>query len=274
MSGRQASDVADGAETAQIRLVLKSSPLSWIAMALSAVALLFAAYSIARASLYACGFGLPVLANSNCPEARAPVVHPVDEETERAAALEAESEQLERQLRLARAAIAATTACPVPPPPRRAEAPPPPPPPVQEALKLPRTVAELKGCWQSDRGDLQLVTDDERHLPTGKVRICYCFGDTGNGSINLIYTDNVICRGPIAARVSESELSINQPSFDCIGQGGRNRGMVRGVTTCHAGADLNQPAVCDTQSQGRMQGRWRDEKYHRIAADMCTTPGG
>ena len=274
MSGSGASVTGPGINAGRVRLVPKSSPLSWVAMAVSAVALTLAAYAIARVSLVACGYGLFGLAYSNCPETPAPIVQPVDEEAERAAALEAESEQLERQLRQVRAAIAQTPNCPVPPPLRRAEAPPPPTPPVQEALKLPRTTAELKGCWQSDRGDIQLTSDDESRRPTGNVRICYCFGDTGNGSITLVYTDQVVCRGQISATVTGQELTIDRPQFNCGSQGGLTRGLVKARTTCRANADQNLGALCDTETMGRTRGTSRDEKYHRIASDRCAMSGG
>ncbi|HXW23840.1 MAG TPA: hypothetical protein VEK73_03760, partial [Xanthobacteraceae bacterium] len=50
-----------------------------------------------------------------------------------------------------------------------------------EQLKIPERVADLNGCWRSERGDIDLVSDDAEQRPVGKVRICYCFGSNGRG---------------------------------------------------------------------------------------------
>jgi hypothetical protein len=179
----------------------------------------------------------------------------------------------EAELRLARLPVCAA---PPPPPPRepkkeaKVEAPAPQPTPTpqpsptetpqpQEQLKIPKSLSELKGCWQSARGDLPLVTDDEERRPVGNVRICYCFGDKGRGSVRYRYTDGRKCSGPARARLSDGKLMIDEPEH-CA---------VRAVVTCNSQGEGNS-AICDVVSYGRTPGGgYTDEKFQRVTEEHC-----
>ena len=54
-------------------------------------------------------------------------------------------------------------------------------------MKMTQRLDELKGCWQSERGDIDIVTDDELKKPIGKVRICYCFDQNGTGTVQEVF---------------------------------------------------------------------------------------
>ncbi len=209
---------------------------------------------------------LPLFGYAYCPAPRAPKSIDLMAAAEREHVLKSRVHRFEMQL-------AALDACqPPPPPPAPEPAPLPPaaapePPPQPQQMKIPATLAELKGCWVSERGDKQLSSDDERRVPMGKVRTCYCFGETGKGRIVLVYTDGPVCRGRISATLTPMKLKIDQPGFDCGVQQGTLRGHVKTFVTCRAGE--NDVALCDTQSLGRMRGLSRDEKYQRTTNDQC-----
>jgi hypothetical protein len=174
------------------------------------------------------------------------------------------------ELRLARLPPCLATVPPSSPvPEQRAEAeisPPPPQPasptpevPPSEELKIPQQLSELKGCWQSVRGDLPLVTDDREQRPAGNVRVCYCFADNGRGSVRYRYTDGHKCAGPVRARLSDGKLLIDQPAH-CV---------VRTETTCRSEAQ-GHSASCDSIAHGRFPGGgYTDEKYQRVTAEHC-----
>jgi hypothetical protein len=145
-----------------------------------------------------------------------------------------------------------------PPPPQPSPSPTPEVPPSEE-LKIPQQLSDLKGCWQSVRGDLPLVTDDREQRPLGNVRICYCFGDNGRGSVRYRYTDGRKCAGPVRARLSDGKLSIDQPAH-CV---------VRTEITCSSQGEGNA-ASCDAVDYGRfVHGGYTDEKYQRVTAEHC-----
>jgi hypothetical protein len=203
----------------------------------------------------------PLFGYAFCP--RAPQHDPgLDTEQERARVLQS-------RLRRAEQRLAALPVCQPPPPPaqeRRAEEPAKP-----EELKIPTTLADLAGCWVSERGNVTLFSDDERLEPRGDVRFCFCFGDNGRGSIVEIYTDGVVCRGRVTASLSQSTLGIDQPELSCRAQAGLERGHAKSRITCHP--DANGVALCDMQALGRMPILRKDEKYRRAAEGQCTQHG-
>ncbi|MGA8171006.1 MAG: hypothetical protein WB816_09285, partial [Methylocystis sp.] len=100
-------------------------------------------------------------------------------------ALVAERERardLQERVRQAELTIAKTPVCP---PTRNTETTPPRDdaarPKIEETLKVPEKVSQLKGCWESVTGDQPIVTDDEQQRVVGHVRICYCFDARGRG---------------------------------------------------------------------------------------------
>jgi hypothetical protein len=173
----------------------------------------------------------------------------------------------EAELRLARLPVCAA---PPPPPEPKKEAkvvtptpqPPPTPQPAptetpqpQDQLKIPKSLSELKGCWQSARGDLALYDDNEQLF--GNVRICYCFGANGRGSVRYRYTDGRKCNGSVRARLSDGKLIINEP----------NQCTTPSETTCVSQGEGNA-ASCDTRNLDR-PGGYTDEKYQRVTAEHC-----
>jgi len=173
----------------------------------------------------------------------------------------------EAELRLARLPVCAAPPPPPPEPKKEAKvaAPIPQPTPTpeptpqpQEQLKIPKNLSELKGCWQSERGDMPLVTDDAEQRPVGDVRVCYCFGDNGRGSVRYRYTDGRKCNDRVRARLSDGKLIINQPE-GCV---------VRSEITCQSQGEGNS-ATCDNVSYGHTKGGYTDEKYQRVTAEHC-----
>jgi hypothetical protein len=136
-----------------------------------------------------------------------------------------------------------------------------------EELTIPQQLSDLKGCWQSVRGDIPMVSDDEKRRPEGNVRICYCFGDNGRGTTRYIYTDGGKCIGPLRARLSSARLLIDHRRISCTGPG--NHGyVVPGEITCKGQVGGNS-ASCDSISRGRMPTAMKDEKYRRVTAEYC-----
>lgn len=134
-----------------------------------------------------------------------------------------------------------------------------------EELKIPQKVAELQGCWQSIRGDITLFTDDEKHLPVGDVRVCYCFSDDGQGTTRYVYPDGARCVGPLRARLSADRLTINHGQIGCSG----NRGsVVPGEIDCKTAVD-GDSATCDWQSKGRFLRIRNGLRYRRVTDEYC-----
>jgi hypothetical protein len=203
----------------------------------------------------------PVFGGIYCPIARPPTA-PLIAEQERQRVLVSRLHTAERHL-------AALPVCQPPPPAEKppAQEPHAEEPPKPEELKIPTTLADLNGCWVSERGDIPLFSDDEREEPMGNVRMCFCFGDNGRGSIVEIYTDGVVCRGRVTASLSQSTLGIDQPALSCGTHAGLFRGHAKARITCHP--DANGVALCDTQNLGRMRILSKDEKYRHAAEDQC-----
>src|SRR5262245_40605343 len=47
--------------------------------------------------------------------------------------------------------------------------------PPAEQLKIPRSLSELNGCWESESGEMGVFSEDNRKLKLGTRRDCYCF---------------------------------------------------------------------------------------------------
>jgi hypothetical protein len=191
---------------------------------------------------------------------------------ERARELELRAKLHEVELRIAR-----LPACAPPPrqepsraaPPQRTEATPPqqlpPAPPPPEELTIPRTLADLKGCWQSVRGDLPIVTDDEEQRPLGKVRICYCFDDNGRGNVRYTYTDGERCTTTLRTRLSPDQLSFTHRRLRCDHRRGY---IVPAETVCKSDAP-GTAATCDRQTYGRISTKQTGERYRRVSEEHC-----
>jgi hypothetical protein len=179
------------------------------------------------------------------------------------------------QLRIAQLPPCTQGAAPAPPVEQRpaepqqsagipAEPPKPEPPKVEEELKLPARIEDLQGCWQSVRGDISIVTDDDEQRLIGKVRICYCFGSNGRGTGRWAYADGPKCQVDLTARLRSHELKIRHGRVPC-----RDRSIVPEEITCTAQADGT--ASCDTQSLGRNRVLVGGEKYRRVSEAYCAS---
>ena len=179
---------------------------------------------------------------------------------------------LEERVREAELRIAEKPVCapPAPPPAPKPEAKIEPPP--EQQLKIPHKIAELKGCWESLRGDLDIISDDEEQRPIGKVRKCYCFGARGGGELKMSYSDGARCRAPISAELDGDLLKIHQPRFDCAWRG-QQRGLVPGEIVCHGANGEGEAASCDYRYLGRVPTHGV-EQYRRVAAGHCSASAG
>jgi hypothetical protein len=130
-------------------------------------------------------------------------------------------------------------------------------------LKVPTRLEDLRGCWQSDRGDIDIVTDDAEAKPVGKVRICYCFGPNGHGRATWRFTDGRSCETDLTATLKSNELDMAHGTASCTD----HSDMVPAEITCKG-----QPAgdtECDTQNLGQSRRRVVGEKYNRVTEDHC-----
>jgi hypothetical protein len=188
--------------------------------------------------------------------------------------------QLQAELQQAELTFAQKPICappPPPPPPGPPPAPEPQPPPEPprppepmrpqepEKLKAPKNLSELRGCWQSVRGDLQYYSDDEEHRPVGpKARECFCFGGDGHGIFKLLYANGVKCRAPLVARIDGDTLRFHHPRVGCPRAGPV---LVPAFVECRNAAG-SEAANCLVHNLGRI----RDvttEHYHRVDEDYC-----
>jgi len=209
----------------------------------------------------------PVLGYAYCPVPPRQDRSGLDAERDRSAVLQSRVRRAEQQL-------AALPVCkpPAPPPPpepeQRAEAPPPPPPPPAppppEEMKIPDRVEDLKGCWQSDRGDIQIVTDDERQRPIGVVRVCYCFDDRGRGTIKHTFQDGDSCRGPLRVQLEPNTLKLRHAKLPCSG---RKPDHVPASIECKASE--GQSAECIADQLGNNRGKMAPERFRKVSAAAC-----
>lgn len=253
----------------------------YVAIALFSFLLLVGSFAVLRSAMDACAIralGFELTACAPPPPAPSPPRAPSAD-----AQLASENQRLAEELRRLETRLASLRSCPLPPPPPPPEPvvqppPPPPPPPVTakaelppdnptepEKLKIPDKLQDLAGCWQSDQGDIPVVSPEG--ATTGHVRVCYCFGTTGRGSIRIAYTDGQICDGQIRAELTNQELTIVQPQFNCRGRGGVERGLARARTVCSN--DGSDSASCNYSSPPRR----RTDRYLKVTPQHCRLGG-
>jgi hypothetical protein len=230
------------------------------------------------AMLRACDLGIwPLFGASACT---APV-------SDTALAAERErQDHLRANLHSAEIRLAQLPICPPPPPPPKpkpvvqpdppkpepVKIPDPPPPdpkpepkkeePPSEKFEVPKKVEDLKGCWQSVRGDIDIVSDDAEQKPLGKARFCYCFKDNGKGNVLVSYTDGDLCRAPLTAKLKAGTLSMRHGDIPCrthVPQVGAN-------ITC--GHDGSEETTCQIKNLGR-NAELLSEKFIRVSNEHC-----
>jgi hypothetical protein len=217
---------------------------------------------------------LPLFGYAYCPRPSPPDALVAESERERG---------LRSRLKSAEARLAALPTCQptaTPEPPRPPQpnpsasptpspSPTPTPSPTPEEMKMPRRISDLKGCWRSERGDIEVVTDDEQRKLIGKVRICYCLGENGAGAVLENFTDRDTCKGALRAKLEPNRLSMHHDRIECSGNKG---GIVPEDIICRG--DSGEAVSCDTTSLGRMPGRGpKNERFQRVAAEDCRPEG-
>jgi hypothetical protein len=136
-----------------------------------------------------------------------------------------------------------------------------------ERLSIPRSLSELNGCWQSDRGEIPFLSDDAEHRPIGSVRICYCFDKNGRGSSRYKYNDGTRCTGPLKALLSQDRLSMSHGRINCVGNPAI--GYVVGADVVCSRRQGEDSASCDTDWHFRYPTTSKDEKFRRVSAEYC-----
>jgi hypothetical protein len=234
-------------------------------------ALLWSAFGImillgAYVALNACDLGLRSLFASNACQARAA-----------SGALESEraqEAQLQSRIHAEEIRLALLPACPkpqplqpeplpvvkIPDPPLRIE------PEPKQAFEVPKKLEDLKGCWQSARGDIDILTDDAQHLPVGKARLCYCFGSNGEGVAQISYSDGAACRARLVARISPDQVFMRHDVISCR----EHRDYVVHDITC--GGHQSDKTTCEIISRGKTYIR-RVEQFVRVTDDYCNWDG-
>jgi hypothetical protein len=202
----------------------------------------------------------PLFGYAFCP--RAPQRDPgLDTERERARVLQS-------RLRSAEQRLASLQICK--PPQQKVEAAPPPEPPKAEApqqedLKIPASLVDLQGCWQSDRGDITITTDNPQQRHIGVVRVCYCFDDHGHGTITERYKGGGDCSGTLKVTLNSDQLKIDHDRLSCSGNKGY---LVPETIDCKGTA--GQAATCSSYELGHvLRGRNKDESYHKVPPEAC-----
>ncbi len=111
---------------------------------------------------------------------------------------------------------------------------------------------------------MQIVTDDEKRTPVGKVRICYCFDRRGAGSALEIYSDGDSCQGPLTVQLQPDNLKMHHGVLSCMGGKGRLSG--EGIL-CRGGS--GEAASCKSKTESRYPGGFDEEGFHRATEDEC-----
>jgi hypothetical protein len=215
--------------------------------------------------LNACDFGLhPLFGSGAC---QAPAAN---------AALESErakEAQLQSRIHTAEIHLALLPACPrpLPPPPRPLPVKVPDPlpavdPKIEQTLEVPKKIEDLKGCWQSARGDIDILSDDAEHKVVGKARLCYCFRGNGQGVAQIFYSDGDACRSRLVARISPEQLSMRHDVISCRKHGDY---VVHDIT---CGNDQTDKTLCEIISRGKTYIR-RLEQFVRVTNEYCNWDG-
>ncbi|HEX4411072.1 MAG TPA: hypothetical protein VH206_20065 [Xanthobacteraceae bacterium] len=173
----------------------------------------------------------------------------------------------EAELKVAQLPPCAEKAAELPPPPAPKPAPPAPPaPPTPEPLKIPKQLSELEGCWQSERGDMNIVTDDEARRNIGRVRICYCFDANGHGKARWLWNDSgQICEGKLGAEIGQQKLTLRHDKIPCVRAGISS--LVPETIVC--AADAEGSGTCDAQAISRTGLGFHGEKFHHVSNEYC-----
>ena len=195
--------------------------------------------------LLACDLGVPVFGFRYCRNTQAASLHKIEAQA-----------QMERSLK-ARLHAAELRAASLPEcrPQGRERLP-------AERLTVPARVEDLRGCWQSDRGDTDVFTDDEAMRFVAKRRTCLCFEGNGEGRVRMTYNNGTKCDGPLAASVQSDRFTVRFPNVPC--SNGSHYVATDVICTSSAGA-----ASCDWRTRGYRRRVILGDQYHRVDASYC-----
>ncbi len=220
--------------------------------------------------LNACDFGVrPFLGVGAC---RVPTAN-AELETERAKEAQLQSHLHSEEIRLA-----LLPACPKPvvvppqPQPQRVVKIPDPKPPIDnppavQTLEIPKKIEDLKGCWQSVRGDIDMTTDDAEAKPVGQARICFCFRSNGRGRVQVSYTDGDVCRADLFARILPGQVLMHHERANCR----KHPFYVAADIKC-AGNAQSEQTECEIQNLGAVRDKYT-EQFKHVSDEYCGWPG-
>jgi hypothetical protein len=133
--------------------------------------------------------------------------------------------------------------------------------PVQP-FEIPKRIEDLKGCWQSARGDIDIVSDDEERKRLGQARFCYCFKANGRGRVQIRYTDGDLCQADLSARISPDRVFMHHDMVRCHRHGSYVASEIR------CGNDASNQTVCEIENFGRNKGK-TTERFIRVSDERC-----
>jgi hypothetical protein len=217
----------------------------------------------AYAALNACDFGVrPLFGSSACqvPEAKAAL------ETERAREV-----QLQSRIHAAEIHFALLPACPKPvplpqPQPLPVKVPDPKPlianPGPVQTFEIPKKIEDLKGCWQSAHGDIDMASDDAERKPLGQARICFCFRSNGRGQVQVRFTDGDTCRADLFAHILPGQLLMHHERASCR----RHPFYVAADIRC--GNSQSEQTECEIQNLGEIRDKIT-EQFKHVSDEYC-----
>lgn len=139
-------------------------------------------------------------------------------------------------------------------------------PPVQ-TLDIPKKIEDLKGCWQSVGGDINMTTDDAEAKPVGQARICFCFRSNGRGRVQVRYTDGDVCRADLMARILPGLVLMHHERANCR----QHPYYVAADIKCQGNAQ-SEKTECEIQNLGAVRGKYSEQFMH-VSDEYCGWSG-
>jgi hypothetical protein len=130
-------------------------------------------------------------------------------------------------------------------------------------FEIPKDIEDLEGCWQSSRGDIDIVSDDAEQRHLGQARFCYCFRNNGQGIAQIRYADGEVCSTALTARLLPGSVTMHHEAIDCR----HNTGLVAGAITCRNDGQSSE-ATCEIAGRGQ-SGNKVVEQFVHVGNDYC-----
>jgi hypothetical protein len=132
-----------------------------------------------------------------------------------------------------------------------------------QKFEIPKNIEDLKGCWQSSRGDIDIVSDDAEQRRLGQARFCYCFKKNGRGIAQIRYADGEVCSTGLTARLLPDSVAMHHEAIDCR----NNIGLVAADITCRNDSQSKE-ATCEIAGRGQRADKVV-EQFIRVGNDYC-----